>query len=302
MNMVVFFECPQCACECACTEFQSAGAIACEHCGRRVLIPRWAAHKAMAGDSGERPSPRRSSPRPQFPDDLIATPQPLTGRISRHIERIFGPCPMVFHQRLLCDHQLDIHLIPPSDPSAARACFTFATSGLSCAPPHRSRSRQTAGPGAAPARPHGDFCELILCLPADWPGLRPNGMCEPHFQDPANAWPLEWLKAAAAALMNASPPRPGAIFPKNAKSSCRAPDSPFTAVMLLPSAVFPKTLPLFVDDDFSVSFLALWPLYPEELRLARRRGGIRELIARFKKAALTELIDKTRPNVARQRP
>jgi len=291
--MVVYFECPECACACACTDFQVAGAVACERCGRRVKVPRWARHGAMArqSDAGGNNDPEQR----RAPDrSLIPTPAPLAGRISHHIERTLGPCPMVLHHTLAPDEQLDLHVVPPHSAGERAALsssfhgYTLATSGLSSRRPNPRSRRRTPAP----------LAELLISLPSDWPGLRPDGMFDHQaIRLPQNSWPVEWIKSVAGMLFgHLADASPGTLLPPKLTAPLVAPGTKFTGVLLAPSVLHARASTLMVHDDLMVSFLALWPLYSEELRLARRNGAD-ELLARFAAHGITDVIAPNRPNV-----
>ena len=292
--MVVYFECPECACACACTEFQIGGPVACERCGRRVKVPRWAFHPPMTSASSNAGGAGDPQRRHAFDRSLIPTPAPLAARISRHIERDIGPCPMVFHHTLASDDPLDIHVVPPqmatnaSQASSLLHVYTLATSGLSSRRPNPRLRRRTVSP----------LSELMISLPANWPGLRPDGMFDHQLiRLPEYAWPIEWLKTISSlAFQYSIDPVAGMVFPAKGKSHLSAPGSNFAGVMLAPSVLRPNASPLVVNDDLEVSFLSLWPLFAEELRLARRKGP-EELLARFMAQGITDVVCPSRPRV-----
>ncbi len=296
--MVVYFECPQCACTCACSDFDVASAASYHHCGRRIEQPRQVFLNAEAGGRGGAAPRGGDTPRHRgkpFPQPFISPPPPLAGRISRHIERAIGPCPMVFHHALAPDAPLDIHVSPPrkgrhSAGSAPIPCFTLVTSGLSSHRLHPPRSAH-----AATASP---YAELMISLPANWPGLRPDGMFEHDaIRRPENAWPLEWLKTIAALSIERKVLPTPAVF-RAPKLALPAPGTAYTGVMLLASVLHPKASPLVVHDDSSVAIYALWPVYPEEILLARRACGIAELSARLAAEGIPDLVHPARKNVA----
>ena len=70
----------------------------------------------------------------------------------------------------------------------------------------------------------------------------------------------------------------------------------FTGILLMPSSILPKSYRLVVHDDAAIEFLALWPLYPEEVELHRTKG-LATLQAAFAQAGVTDLINIHRPNV-----
>jgi hypothetical protein len=98
-------------------------------------------------------------------------------QIGEHIAKYCGKVETVLHELLSDLVHIDIHWVAPT---ANKPYHTLVTSGMSDRP-------MTVPPGAN----QGQFAEVMLCLPADWP------MTQEAFRDESNYWPLRWLKILA---------------------------------------------------------------------------------------------------------
>lgn len=227
---------------------------------------------------------------------LAPAPARFHHQVTRHIERTIGPSPMVFHEIISADMHLDIHIIPPQPGPAApdhprgRNFFTLVTSGMSARPM----------PGHADSARAPRLLELMISLPADWPGLRPDGtFIQDQMCHEENWWPIRWLKKLArmpveedAALAE------GYMVPGTPDASPYAAGTRLGCVALFPSVLHPKAAHLVVHDDIAIDFLALWPLFPEEMML-RHQHGPAALQSALTAAGITDLIDPRRNSLAR---
>jgi hypothetical protein len=96
--------------------------------------------------------------------------------IDRHIER-FGSIGWVWHELASDLVHIDVHVV---EPRPERPYFTLVTSGMSDRP-------MTVPTDLGSSH----YCELMLCLPADWP------MSAEAFQDQRAYWPIGLLKTVA---------------------------------------------------------------------------------------------------------
>ena len=87
-------------------------------------------------------------------------------------------------------------------------------------------------------------------------------------------------------------------IPNGEQGERYAANTGFGGVLMLPSALHPQSRRLVAHDDICIEFLALWPLYLEEMELQRARGteALRAALAR---AGVTELVDVRRRNVGK---
>jgi hypothetical protein len=211
---------------------------------------------------------------------LMLSPAPTRhlNQITRHIGRTIGHSPMVFHE-MLEGVRLDLHVVPPlAGPASAahpygRSHFTLVTSGLSAAGGQMGRC-----------------AELMISLPADWPGLRADGTFAPEMmQEDVLSWPVRLLKSVAH-ICREQGPKVGELFPVM-EGGQKLRNVPFAAAAVLPSMLHPQSTRLVVHDDLAISFLALFPLYEEELR-----AGISgtQLAATLAQRNVTDLVDVRR--------
>ncbi len=191
---------------------------------------------------------------------------------------------------------IDIHPVPPTGrlPSeeyiAGQSHFTFVTSGMSSLP-------MSAPPACEECR----YAELMVCLPGDWPGLRMDGTFDAAaMADERNWWPIRCLKMLARlphvynswlwhghTVPNGDPCVP---YAENTKLCC---------MLVLTAALVPPTArTLLINDDVTVHFFALWPLYKEEMDFKLEKG-LSPLIDRIVEAGMTEMINPNRPNLCK---
>jgi hypothetical protein len=233
---------------------------------------------------------------------LSPTPTRFLNHITRHIDRTIGPSPMVFHEIISADIHLDLHIVPPHrGPCTAEHPFghdfyTIVTSGMS--------SRTMPSPSILEEPYDGEpecprFAELMITLPCHWPGLRSDGtFVQDYMSEEANWWPIRWLKMLARMPHEYDTwVGAGYTIPNTPPKQPYAPNTGFSCMLLLPSALHPNSHRLVVHDDVMIQFLALWPLYPEEMQL-KLEHGLEALQAAFAAAHVTDLLDLHRPNVA----
>jgi len=71
-----------------------------------------------------------------------------------------------------------------------------------------------------------------------------------------------------------------------------------SGVLLAPSALHPQSHRLVAHDDMAIEFLALWPLYSEEMEMKRTQGTAALRTAQAREG-VTELVDIRRKNVGK---
>ena len=62
------------------------------------------------------------------------------------------------------------------------------------------------------------------------------------------------------------------------------------ACLLAPPMLHPKARRLVVHDDLAIEFLALWPIYREEMEF-KLEHGVEALMERFARTGVTDLIE-----------
>jgi hypothetical protein len=189
----------------------------------------------------------------------------------------------VFHELVSDLVHIDLHWVPPQP---ERDYHTLVTTGMSDRP-------MTVPAGAEDFR----YAELVIGLPREWP------LSEGAFQDERNYWPVRWMKqlarfpheyqtwlAPAHTVPNGDPPQPF------------APNTGFCCWLLWPPALTAEEfVELKIDEHKTVHFMALIPLYEEEMQL-KLSEGVDPLIDRLAEAGVTELLDVGRKNTCQRGP
>lgn len=202
--------------------------------------------------------------------------------ISNHIEKYVGQIDMVFHELISDQVHIDLHWIKPTE---ERPFHTLVTSGMSDRPmttPDEMSDFQ--------------YAELSICLPADWK------LSNEDFEDEENYWPLRWLKILSRfpheyntwlgyghTIPNGNPPAPF-----SAKSK-------LNTVILLPSIVFdPEFHELQINDEKTIYFYTIYPLYSEEVDLKMKQGS-EALFDGFERIGLTDVLNLNRENSVKKK-
>jgi len=202
--------------------------------------------------------------------------------ISDHIERCLGPIEMVYHEIISDTVHIDVYHVPPSD----RYPFhIMVTSGMSDRP-----MNVPEGVGTSP------YVELMVMLPPDWK------ISQEAFSDERWYWPVRSLKflarfphkvnswfCAGHTIGNGNPPAP---FADNTKLD--------SILFLPPVGDFDDFSTLALKDGKSIQFLAIVPLYREELALKMNKG-MSALLEAFDRHNMDNVIDPKRKNVAKRR-
>jgi predicted Zn finger-like uncharacterized protein len=209
-------------------------------------------------------------------------------RISRHIEQYCGKVENVLHELVSDLVHIDIHYVKPTP---HRNYHTLVTSGMSDRP-------MAAPEQAAEFR----YAELMLCLPPEWPVGETYSVLPGQDVNPRHYWPVYVLKLLARfphqfntwlwwghTLPNGDPPEP---YADNTGLCC--------ALLLEPVRMAKEFRRLIIDDEKTIHFFAVVPLYQEELQLKLDKGA-EALFPGFEKQGVTELLDIKRPNVCKKR-
>jgi len=203
-----------------------------------------------------------------------------TDTIVRHIERHLGPVESVFHELISDAVHLDVHWVKPAP---ARPFHLLVTSGMS--------DRPMNVPASVAAPRH---VELVATLPARWV-LDAEAFANENWY-----WPVRQLKTLARfphkydtwlgeghTVTNDDPPQP--LAPGTRLCG---------AILLRPQHVPDAFQELHLGDGRSIRFLAVVPVYDEEMTL-KTRSGTDALLERFRKAGITDVVEPVRPNVGR---
>lgn len=281
--MAIIFHCPHCQKEYRVDRSRAGKKGACKQCGKAIQVPVPAEGVPESGDveltsSG---SPiYRHEPR-KIPFDAVVGDSENIERISAHIEEHLGPIENVLHEIVSDLVHIDLHLVAPTEECPA---YRLVTSGMSDVP-------MNVPEGAEECR----YAELMITLPEEWP------LNQEDWEDEANFWPIRWLKMLARfpheydtwlgyghTIPNGDPPEP---FADNTSLCC--------ALILVSPNVPEEFLELKVDEEKSIHFYSIVPLYREELQFKLDRG-VDDLLDLFDRHGITDLIDPARKNVCRK--
>jgi len=195
----------------------------------------------------------------------------LIAAISAHIERRVGKIAFVFHELESDALHIDVHYVPAS---RQRPFDLLVTSGMSELP-------MTTPEAAFECR----YAELVALL-------RPGSVLPSE----RHSWPVRmltdlaryphrnrtWLGCGHTVGDAESPPRP------------YAPGTGLTAVLLRHSPMLPaRFITMKGPDRRQISFLAVVPLYEQELRV-KLRDGTGALLARLADRGISDIIDPHR--------
>lgn len=201
--------------------------------------------------------------------------------ISAHVEHHLGPVSNVLHEIVADTVQVDVLVVPPG---ADCPNTRLVTCGMSALPMQL--------PDDVDASP---FLELMLTLPGHWP------LEHAQLQDERNYWPIRLLKTLARL-----PHRHNTwlglthTVPNGDPAQPYAPGVEFDGAILLLALSAPEDFDtLVVDDDTSIEFLSVVPLYPQEMALKLREGAD-ALIDLLSDHDIGDVIEPGRHNPARE--
>ena len=272
--MAIVFRCEKCDARYR-VNLEKAGCRAtCRRCGQSIVVPDPMPRDQILDLPTLQDRRQPSTVLPPADADRMRL-------IADHIEEQLGPIDYVFHELVSEYVHIDVHRIPPQK---NRPYYTLVTSGMSEQP-------MTVPNGAESLR----FAELMICLPPNWP------LSMEDFRDERNYWPIRLLKVLARlphefrtwlgmshSVPNGEPPRP------------YAPDTKFSSAVLVPPLTCPDAFRTFqLDEDQTIHFYAVLPLYPEELE-CKLQQGMNVLIDRLDSARVTELVNPRRKNACRK--
>lgn len=267
-------QCPNCRTRFRAQDSARGKTLPCSKCGAPVAIPK-------AKGVGPQQTVYSHLPRESAFEVAVGEVESIEA-ISEHIQRHIGPVEMVFHELISDLVHIDVHWVRPT---SERPFHTLITSGM-------SDKAMTVPEGAEELR----YCELVICLPAAWP------LDMDSLRQEANYWPVRWLKKMARmpheyrtwlgvfhTVPNGDPPQP--LGPGTKLCYC---------CFLPPLLADGEFGTLSLDDERTIHFLALVPLYREEMAF-KLKFGMEKLIDRFDEAKVNELLNVRRRNVCRRR-
>ena len=200
--------------------------------------------------------------------------------IYQHVQQHIGPIAAILRDEPADGMQIDLIIVAPQ---ASRNCWTVITCGMS----EQEMTVPDAMKGQMAPR-----AELMMALPPDWP------VGDEEWNDQNNVWPAMLLKMLArmphrsngfvgpgSTAPNGQPPRP---FAGNTRMS---------GAMLMPVSLAPESFGKVQIDGAPLHFLAVLPIYLEELTLVMKQGP-RALVSRFLAATQTEMLNVARRSYA----
>lgn len=215
---------------------------------------------------------------PRRPDAAAA--HRYDNEIRRHIETHVGEIHEIYQSD---DDTEDLkielyHVLPQPN----RPFHTFITGGM---------SHQTLPADDTPAS-ENQRLELLVFLPSDWP------VGKKAFADENHYWPIHFLQLLAHLPQQQ---KTGLylhqMIPVSGKDNDIA-DTDFTGFLLIPPIhLAPEFARLDTHDGEKILFLAVMPLYPEEMAFVLTHG-INALIQKFNKHKINAVINPHRANSA----
>lgn len=215
--------------------------------------------------------------------DLTPAPRDEQRRTANefHLRRHLGDDYVTLSEQHSWGITLDLHVFAPSQ---AHPYVTVVTAGMSDVP-------MTMPPGY-----DGERLELLIGLPAGWPGLDPVG--GPALQNEINYWPIRMLKELARiphtydsylAWGHTIVDQDGALFHDSVD---------FSAALIGPPLGYPPELMRATTPVGDTQYLAVFPITPAELayKIATPDGG-NELLDHLGAGGFTAVVDPTRTDV-----
>ncbi len=202
--------------------------------------------------------------------------------ISDHIENYIGEISMVFHEVISDTVHIDVHHVKPTP---ERPFHTLVTSGMSDLP-------MSLPDGIEAPR----YTELMVTLPESW------HIDEKSFEDEKWYWPVRELKYLARFPHKYETWLGwGHTIPNGDPSEQFADNTLLSGVIILPSVVVSDEFyTLSINEDKSIEFFSIVPLYEEEMNLKLNKGTD-ALLDKFDKYGINDIVDIKRKNVARKR-
>lgn len=204
--------------------------------------------------------------------------------ISDHIEKHVGKIETVFHEIVSDIVHIDVHWVKPNEKFPFH---TLVTSGMSDLPMNVPEGYDVS-----------KYLELCILLPENW---KINGsdyqLMEEAFKDENNYWPVRWLKTIARfpheyeTFLSY-----GHTVPNGENADPFSESTKLGCMLLMPSlSLGNKFFELKVNDEKTINFYCLYPLYKEEMDFKLKKGTD-DLIDKFEKYNVSDIIDINRHN------
>ena len=208
--------------------------------------------------------------------------------ITAHVEQHLGPIDSVFHELISDLVHVDVHLLKPRPD---RDFYTLFTTGMS--------DRPMTLPEGSDVSP---YAEMMICLPKSWPiGAIEGATMDQIFPGEEAYWPVRLLK-----VLSRLPHEYdtwlgwGHTVPNGDPAEPYASNTGLCCAIVLNSVTTPDEFDqVEVAPGKVVQFLAVVPLYKEEMDLKMKKGAD-ALIPLFIKHGVNEVLDVRRKNVAKR--
>jgi len=276
----VEFRCPSCAKRFKTSDKNSGRSTTCSACGESIEVPFPPLEIPDEVTSGGSTVYRHEARSRDF--EIAIGDEQTIERIDAHIHQHIGKVSSVWHELVSDLVHVDVHWVQPTE---QRPFHTLITSGMS----DRPMSPPEGAEGFA-------YAELMVCLPRGWK------LDEDSLQDTRNYWPIQWLKYLARFpheyetwLFD------GHTVPNGDPAEPLDPSVNFIGWLLtFPSTVSEEFVELKVSAQKSIYFLAIVPLYPNEMDYKLHRGT-GKLLQKFDQAGYNEIIVPDRKDVTKRR-
>jgi hypothetical protein len=202
--------------------------------------------------------------------------------ISAHIEKYVGKIDTVLHELISDTVHIDIHHVLPTK---EKPLHFLITSGMSDLPMTVSRDPAVL-----------KYAELMVVLPQSWQ------ISSESFNEERWYWPVRQLKFLARfphkynswfgfghTIPNGNPAEP---FAENTQLD--------GVILLAPAQVSSDFLTLKIDENKTIEFLVIVPLYREEMDFKLRKGTD-ALLDKLIESGINDIISIDRENVAKKR-
>jgi len=202
--------------------------------------------------------------------------------ISDHIERHIGEVSMVYHELVSDTVHIDVHYVKPSK---ERPFHTLITSGMSDLP-------MNVPDGIESTR----FMELMVTLPEYWE------VDEESFKDERWYWPVRQLKYLARFPHKYDSWLAwGHTIPNGDPAEPFADNTLLNGIIILPTVnASDDFYSLKINDNKTIEFFSIVPLYEEEMNLKLNKGSD-VLLGKFDRHGINDIIIIDRKNVAKKR-
>ncbi len=207
-----------------------------------------------------------------------ASEGPNVAAIAAHIAQHLGAVAGVYHEIISDTVRIDLHVVAATD---AFPFLRIVTSGMSDLPMDVPEGAESP-----------DRLELMVTLPGTWP------LSETALADERSYWPLRLLKTLARLPHKYDTWLGfGHSIPNGMPAEPYATTVGFQGALILPPASAPDAFAhLTTDDGTLIGFMAVVPVYPEEMAL-KLEDDAQALLARFSAKGISDIIDPVRLNV-----